>query len=234
MPLLQPWPDRLASRDHIGSAVVAALACLSLSGCSTPDLARLAQCEQSGAARFEAIPIASRGAHEQALRFSPSSPESCVVYVVRERDAWTAGRIRRTIVILALQDLPLPELPASPSNLPAVFGGSVLEIHDHIYAMWEVWPGAHRLQAFFVSDYGQVFLAQGGAQIGAPRVAGHELQCAAGEALFLAVGDEGFADRPVLKRLTPEVGKQSVRDGLRSAGIHDGTLPAFRDCKGNW
>lgn len=234
MPLLPSRHAPFSSPQQIGSAVAAALACLSLNGCSTPDLARLSECEESGAARFEAIPVASRSAHEQALRFSPSSPESCVVYVVRERDAWTAGRIRRTIVILALQDLALPKLPASPSNLPAVFGGNVLEIHDHIYAMWEVWPGAHRLHAFFVSDYGQVFLAQSGAQVGAPRAAGHELQCAAGEALFLFVGDEGSADRPVLKRLTPEVGKQSVRDGLRSVGIHDSTLPAFRDCKGNW
>lgn len=104
--------------------------------------------------------FASRDEHEQARRFLPLRPEDCAVYVVRGRDLWTDRRARRVDVALTLTGSPIPRLPANPAILPSVFGNHVLEIHDRVYAMWEMAPGDYQLHALSVARYGGAYLAQ--------------------------------------------------------------------------
>jgi hypothetical protein len=223
-----------ASPKIMGIGVAVVLVGVTLIGCSSTAPARVSECTETGTARFESIPIASRQEHEQALRFVPSSPEKCLVYVVRERDLWTGARERRVAVILTPKGFSLPRLPAHPSKLPSVLGDRVLEIHDNVYAMWEVPPGSHLLQAFSVSGYAGVFMAQTRGGSGAGLGTCRELECASGEALFFAVGDRGYFHALELKDLESESGKKAVRSGLRSVGVDDGVSPGFRDCQLEW
>jgi hypothetical protein len=201
-----------------------------LGGCST-NLARLRECPEPGTARFEAIPIASRSEHEQALRFLPSDPDNCLVYVVRGRDFWTGAKRRRATVLLTPESLGVTPFPPDPSKLPLALDvpGRVREIHDRVYALWEVSPGNYALQAFLVADYGQLF-------IHGPKgvlALWPELQCKPGEVHFFAVGDRGFSGHAYLERIAPLSARESVDKGLRSAGVQTRS-PGFRDCHGQW
>ena len=195
--------------------------------------ARLAECDEAGTARFASIPIASRLAHDQARRFAPESPANCLVYVVRADDAWTGTRVRRVDVILTPRGFRVPRLPASPSWLPSVFGDRVLEIHDGVYAMWEVPPGHYLLDALSFAEYWRSTLAQAQGRSGAGLGTWRELACASGQVHYFAVGDRGFEHRLVLEELAPDRAREAVLNGLRSAGVYGGA-PGYRDCQMKW
>jgi hypothetical protein len=226
--------DQDAASKIARDGLAALLAGTMIVGCSSTAPSRLSECAETGTARFESIPIASRPEHEQALQFTPSSADHCVIYVLRDRDFWTGARARRVAVVLTPTGLSMPRLPAHPSKLPSVFGDRVLEIHDHVYAMWQVPSGSYLLQAFSVSGYGEVFMSQAQGKPGAELGTSRELKCASGEALFFGVGDRGYRHALELKDLESESAKESVRIGLRSAGVHDFDGPGFRDCQLKW
>lgn len=204
-----------------------------LVGCATVPPARLSECPQSGTARFHSIPIASRDEHEQARRFLPSRPENCAVYVVREVDFWTDRRARRVDVVVTRTGSTIPRLPANPAMLPSVFGDEVLEIHDSVYAMWELAPGDYLLHAISVAGYFGVYMAQAQGNAGAGIGVSRALTCAPGRVLFFAVGDTGFLNTLVLKNLDPGSGVKYVRSALRSGGVNAGA-PGYRDCELKW
>ena len=204
-----------------------------LVGCSTIPLARLSECSQSGTARFHSIPIASSSEHEQARRFLPSRPVNCAVYVVRERDSWTDRRARAVDVVLTRSGATLPRLPANPSMLPSVFGDRVSEIHDSVYAMWELAPGDYLLHAISVEGYSSVYMAQAQGDAGAGTRVSRPLTCASGSVLFFAVGDTGFWNTLVLRDLDPVSGMEYVRGALLSGGVNAGA-PGYRDCELKW
>lgn len=201
-----------------------------IGGCSSVPPAQLGQCQESATARFNSIPIASGQEHAQALRFAPSSADHCVVYLVRGRDFWTGASVRRVAVVLAPQSLHTPRLPADPAQLPSVFGDRVVEIDDRVYAMWEAPAGNHFLLALSVSGYGAAFIAQAKGTAESDFAARRELNCAAGEALFFSVEDRGYQHRLEVREREAGEGKQLMRGGLRSAGVHDRDGPGFRDC----
>jgi hypothetical protein len=204
-----------------------------LVGCTSVPPARLSECPHAGTARYNSIPIASRDEHEQARRFLPSRPEYCAVYVVRESDLWTDRRARRVDVVLTLTGSPIPRLPANPAMLPSVFGNQVLEIHDNVYAMWEMAPGDYLLHAISIAGYGGIYLDQAQRNAGPGMGVSRVLTCASGSVLFFAVGDVGFRHTLVLKDLDPDSGMEYVRNGLRSRGINAGR-PGYRDCDLKW
>lgn len=125
----------------------------------------------------------------------------------------------------------MPRLPANPALLPTIFGDRVLEIHDSVYAMWELAPGDYLLHAISAAGYGGVYMAQAnaGTGIGVSR----PLTCAAGSVLFVAVGDTGFLNTLVWKDLDPGSGMEYVRNALRSGGVYAGA-PGYRDCDLKW
>lgn len=93
----------------------------------------------------------------------PSLPDNYALYVVRERDAWTARSARRVDVVLTRIGSAIPRLPTNPALLPSVFGDRVLEIHDSVYAMLEMARGDYLLHAISVADYIRVYRAQASA-----------------------------------------------------------------------
>lgn len=204
-----------------------------LVGCTSTSLARLSECQQSGTARFHSIPIASLDEHEQARRFLPSRQDNCVVYVVRERDFWTDRRSRRVDVVLTTTSATIPPLPAHPSMLPSIFGDRILEIHDSVYAMWEIPPGDYMVHAISVAGYAGVYGDQAQGKIVASMGVSRALTCTSNSAVFIAVGDVGFRNTLVLKDLDPDSGMEYVRNSLRSAGVNAGA-PGYRDCELNW
>jgi len=201
--------------------------------CSSIPLARLSECPQAGTARFHSIPIASSGEHQQARRFLPSRPDNCAVYVVRERDSWTDRKARRVDVVLTRAGSAIPRLPANPAMLPSVFGDQILEVHDSVYAMWELAPGDYLLHAISVAGYFDLYMAQAQGDAGAVIGVSRPLSCTSGNVLFIAVGDTGFLNTLVLKDLDPGSGMEYVRNALRSAGVNAGA-PAYRDCELKW
>lgn len=204
-----------------------------LAGCSSAPPARLAECPQSGTARFHSIPIASRNEHEQARRFLTTPPEACAVYVVRETDFWTDRRARRVDVVLARTGSTIPRLPADPAMLPSVFGDRVLEIHDSVYAMWEIAPGDYLMHAISVAGYFGVYMAQAQGNAGTAMGVARAFTCVSGSVLFFAVADAGFLNALVLTDLDPSGGREYVRNALRSGGVNAGA-PGYRDCELRW
>jgi hypothetical protein len=203
-----------------------------LAGCVAFPPLRLSACEQAGTARFHAIPIASRADHALARQFSPEVPGNCLIHLLRERSLWASSRGRRVDVVLTAPEAPLSALPADPAALAELYGARVREIHDGVYALWEVPPGDYRVDAVSVADYGRARLArERGAETGS-WVSG-SLTCVAGAVLFLAVGDAGAGGTVVLRDMAPGPGRDQVLRGLRSAGLHAGA-PGYRDCELRW
>lgn len=201
--------------------------------CATVPPTRLSECPQSGTARFASIPIASRTEHVQARRFLPSRQENCLVYVVRGRDSWTGRSVRQVNVVLTATGSAIPALPPHPSMLPAVFGERVLTIDDGVYAMWELLPADYVLHAMTLRGYAGVHLAQAQGKLGTGMGAHRALTCASGGVRFVAVEDVGFDHTLALTDLDAGSGKESVRNALRSAGVHAGA-PGYRDCELKW
>jgi len=215
-----------------GAASAVAVFSLMFAGCVADPPARLSDCGQAGAARFHAIPVGSRADHEQARGFSPAVPGNCLLYVLRERDRWTSNRGRPVDVVLTTSGAPLSALPADPAALPGLYGVRVREIHDGVYAFWEVPPGDYRVDAVSVAGYGRARLAgERGAASGA-RVSA-DVGCPAGAVRFLAVGDRGVGSALVVTDMAPGPGRDQVLASLRSAGVRAGP-PGYRDCDLKW
>jgi len=139
----------------------------------------------------------------------------------------------RVDVILTRTGAATPRLPADPAALPMVFGDQVLEIHDGVYAMWEMPPGEYVLHAISVARYAGAYLAQAQGNVAGRMGASHALTCVPNTALFFAVGDTGFNDTLILKDLDRTNGAEYVRESLRSGGVFaDG--PGYRDCELQW
>ena len=117
--------------------------------------------------------------------------------------------------------------------LPSIFGDRILEIHDSVYAMWEISPGDYLVHAISVAGYAGVYRDQALGKIVASMGVSRALTCASGRVLFIAVGDVGFSNSLVLKDLDRGSGMEYVRNSLRSAGI-DAGAPGYRDCELNW
>jgi len=219
VPLQHPF--RKLAATTLGVLILA-----SLSGCAV-DFARLKMCEESGLARFEAIPIGSRSEHAQAEAFVPSDPGRCLVYVIRGRDAWTGRSVRRTQVTLT----PIGEVPDASLAVGASPGGA-LAITDHIYALWVLSPGTYLLKADFGSSIPTIAMFPS-----AQRRQEHDrlqFECRAGDVLFFLVDDRGFSHYAVVGPLDPTAGQALVRQGIRSVGDRVTSPPYFSDCAGTW
>lgn len=117
--------------------------------------------------------------------------------------------------------------------LPSIFGDRILEIHDNVYAMWEIPPGSYLVHAISVAGYAGVYGDQAPGKTMERMGVSRGLACASGSVLFIAVGDVGFSNTLVLKDLNPGSGMEYVRNSLRSAGVNAGA-PGYRDCELNW
>jgi hypothetical protein len=85
-------------------------------GCSL-DLVALRNCDKSGEGRFDGYPLASRGEHDKAQRFTPDDSANCLLYVVREKDWWSGAREDRTYLMVTLEEIKPRSLPANPAAL---------------------------------------------------------------------------------------------------------------------
>jgi hypothetical protein len=170
-----------------------------------------------------------------ALRFTPSDPDNCLVYVIRDHDYWTGLSKRRTTVILTPMELKFPKFPSNHADLPFIFANQVLSITDQVYALWELRPASYNLSVFFMNEYFGLLLGQ--METLPPKsspMAQVKFECNSGEVLFYAVSDRGFSHNVELNKMNPEAGAEYVRNSLRAVGYFDTENPGYRDCQGKW
>jgi len=157
----------------------------------------LRNCESSGMAYFDRIPLASRSEHEQAQRFTPLNNGNCLLYVVRKIDWWTGSSSVKALITLA---------PAEPFR--AVIDATHFD--GNVYAMWELPPSTYHLSALLYKS-ASLYNGSSPAQV--------EVDCRPGSVRFIAVGDRGFFHNVVLEDLTEEEGRTFVKNGIRSVGL---------------
>jgi hypothetical protein len=196
-------------------------------GCAL-DLAALRNCDKSGKAHFDGIPLASRSEHMQAQRFTPADPANCLVYVVREKDWWSGAKVDRTLLILTPEQSKPHLLPAEPFILHTEYRDQAIEIGSNVYGMWELVPKPYLLQAIFKYNYGNAFLQR---SLGKKEneIGQVQLDCGPGGLMFFAVGDHDFSHNIYLKEFSEEEGIDYVRNGLRSVGF-----PELDDKNQSW
>jgi len=180
----------------------------------------LSSCPESGKVSWDSIDIGSRSEHEAALRFVPSNPENCLIYVVRGRDFWTGARDRRAIVYVR----PVDADAERPLGFMAT--DQAREIKDNVYSLWELHRGDHLLRAYLSKDRYRLPYA--------PRnLATVELNCQPNDVMFFSVGDSGYQGRATLSPLPREEGMDQVRHALRSVGRPGCGKWGHWDCEGN-
>jgi hypothetical protein len=190
---------------NIMRTLMVLLASIMLAACGTGiNFSALRNCEHSGMAHYDSIPLASRSEHEQAQRFTPLNQGNCLLYVVRKDDWYTGASVLKANVELT---------PAEPSRVVITTTTFV----GNVYAMWELPPGTYSLKSTFTytlrySEFAQI-----------------ELDCRPGVVRFIAVVDRGFNHRIVLEDLTEEEGRTFVQNGIRSIGILDRGV-FYKDC----
>ncbi|MBA3025865.1 MAG: hypothetical protein FP820_05580 [Sulfurimonas sp.] len=202
---------------------------LMVSGC-TANIAALSNCSESGEAYYGNLPIASGSEHQQALKFTPSDPENCVVYVIRESDFWTGKSVRDTKVILASIESQYSLFPILETDLIFHLGNQVGSITDDVYLMWELKQGSYLLETYFDTYYGYLsFLNWTGGNTES-YIAQVQLECKPGDVKFFGVGDRDYVHHVVLKELDKEIGKQYIRNSVRSVGVGDSKAHDYKDC----
>jgi hypothetical protein len=216
--------------------LVVLLVSLILSGCA--DFAALRNCEKSGQAYFAGIPLASRSEHEQAQTLRPSNLGNCLLYVVREKDWWTGASVRRATVVLDPKEHKQPALLTESSELEPLHSDQLVEIYDEVYAMWELPPNTYSLKTAFTRSLGTAQDRALALQVLQDQPSQNAIQqvdidCQPGSVLFFAVSDRGFSNHIMLKRLTEEVGKAYIPNGIRSVGFSNGydkIESLYKDC----
>jgi hypothetical protein len=219
---------------NLKRTLLAFIASIAVFGCT--DISALRNHEKAGEARYDCIPLASRGEHEQAQRFVPLNRDNCLLYVVRKTDWYTGASVDKAKVLVTPAESPL-----SPPELFSHYKFEVAEITatkfvGNVYAMWELPPKVYRVTAIFSRNYAQ-FVAgwkrdlfeksrQPGAELNwfqrhqldlyMAYFAQAEIDCRPGAVQFIAVGDRGLNMKIVLEELTEEEGRTFVHNGVRS------------------
>jgi hypothetical protein len=172
-----------SSRTNIKQTLVALISSIMLCGCGIGiNFSTLRNCENSGVAHYDSIPLASHSEHEQSQRFTPLNHGNCLVYVVRKFDLYTGASVLRANVELT---------PAEPSRVQITTTPFV----GNVYAMWELPPNTYRLTAAW--NRGRTF-----AQV--------EVDCRPGAVRFIAVRDRFPLHGVALEDLAEEDGRTFV------------------------
>jgi len=183
----------------------------------------LSSCPESGKVSWYSIDIGSRSEHEAALKFVPSNPENCLIYVVRGRDFWTGRRARGATAH------PRPaDADAKRPLLDSHYIDQARDIHDDVYALWELRPGAYVLRAFLNRDRYRLTPSPS-----SKLFATLEFNCQPSNVMFFSVGDSGYGDNVTLSPLPREVGIDQVRHSLRSVRGPGRGKCCHWDCEGN-
>ena len=212
--------------------LILGLVTATLSACSTQmpltRVEELSSCPESGKVSWDSIDIGSRGEHEAALRFVPSNPENCLIYVVRGRDSWTGASARRAIVYVRPMD--------TDAERPLDFMDTdqAREITDNIYALWELHRGDYLLRAYLRKDrFRLTYPSRDWYWIPPTLLATVALNCQPNDVKFFSVGDSGYESRATLSPLPREEGMDHVRHALRSVGRPGCGKWGHWDCEGN-
>jgi hypothetical protein len=188
-------------------------------GCTANvDIAALSNCTQSGEAYFRHIPLASRSEHQQALRFAPSNPDNCLLYVVQHAFSPTGGS--RATIFLAPAEFKRPPFPMRYEELISLFADHIAEITDNMYAMWELSQGSYMLEGYSGTDFRASPIPIDTETPSDKLVVHVPFECRSGDVIFFRTTSH-FTDDFSLKELEKETGEKYIRKSVRSIGCAD-------------